>query len=226
MNRPERVLLLIGSPRAKGKSNSESLGLYLLERLRQKGLTTEPMRIHKMVRSEKGLADLFKAVDEPDLVVLTAPLYVDSLPAPVIKAFEEIAEHRKTVRVHRKQRFAAMVNSGFPEAHQNHTALAICRRFAFEADFQWAGGLAMGGGEAMVGRPVEKLGSMVRHQKRALEKAADSLAEGRVIRQEAVDLMGRKLIPYWLYRFLGDRGWKKEARKYGVFDKLWDRPFE
>lgn len=83
----------------------------------------------------------------------------------------------------------------------------------------------MGGGEAMGGKPVEKLGGMVRHQKKALETAADSLAEGRVIRQEAVDLMGRKLIPYWLYRFLGDRGWKKMAKKYGVLDKLWDRPF-
>jgi multimeric flavodoxin WrbA len=225
MTRLERVLLLIGSPRAKGKSNSESLGLYLLEQFQQKGIETDTLRIHKMVRNEKGLADLFNALDEHELVVLSTPLYVDSLPAPVIRAFEEIARHRQTVRARRTQRFAAIVNSGFPEAHQNRTALAICRRFAFEADFQWDGGLAMGGGEAMGGKPVEKLGGMVRNQKKALETAADSLAEGRVIRQEAVDLMGRKLIPYWLYRWLGDRGWKKKARKQGVFDKLWDRPF-
>lgn len=39
-----------------------------------------------------------------------------------------------------------IVNSGFPEAFHNDTALAILRRFAAETGFQWAGGLALGGG--------------------------------------------------------------------------------
>ena len=72
-----------------------------------------------------------------DLVILLSPLYVDSFPAPVTKALESFAERRKREPVRRDQGFVAVLNCGFPEAPQNHTALANARNFALEAGFSW-----------------------------------------------------------------------------------------
>ncbi len=118
------------------------------------------------------------------------------------------------------------MNCGFPEASQNRTALAICRRFAAEAGFEWAGGLALGMGEAIGGRPLKEAGGMVRRIVKALDLAGDALALGHPIPEEAVRLMAKPLVPRWLYILMGNRGWKKRAANHGTTDALNARPHE
>jgi hypothetical protein len=88
-------------------------------------------------------------VDAADLVVLAFPLYIDALPCLVTLALEAIAEHRQLRPSTNRSRLAVLVNNGFPEARQNVTALAICEAFAARSGLVWAGGLAMGAGEAL-----------------------------------------------------------------------------
>ena len=141
----------------------------------------------------------FDLVDESDLIILAFPLYVDSLHSQVIKTLELIAEHEKGKCDLGKKRVVAIANSGFPEAKHNDIALAVCRIFAKQVGFTWAGGLAMGGGGMIAGRPLTEIGGMVRNQKKALEIAADSLAKGEAIPQEAAVLMSKLGIPRWMY---------------------------
>jgi multimeric flavodoxin WrbA len=220
MNR--NILLLIGSAK-KEPSNSESLGTYLLEKMQQKGFQTETLFVHRAVRD----ADKFiEAVDRTDLIVLASPLYVDSLPYSVIKAMEQIAEHRKLSKSDKKQYFAAIINSGFPEAHQNNTAIAICRRFAKEAGFEWAGGLGLGGGEALGGKPLVKLGFMVRNVLKSLDMAAQDIADGKAISEKAVQLMAKPLMPAWMYRLIAEIMMRKHAKERGVHRNLSDCPYQ
>jgi hypothetical protein len=139
---------------------------------------------------------------------------------------ECVAERRIAQKPPRPQRLAAIVNSGFPEARQSDVALAICRLFARQAGFEWAGGLALGAGEALGGRPLAQLGGMVRHVTRALDLAAAALAAGQAIPREAVELMARPLFPRWLYLLAGQFGWRKEARKHGTTKQLRARPYD
>jgi hypothetical protein len=120
---------------------------------------------------------------------------------------------------------ATIVNNGFPEASQNELALAICRRFAQEAGFEWAGGLALAGGGRIGGQPLEKLGDRVRNVIDAFDLAADALAHRRPIPQEAVDAMSKQSVPGWLYRFFGNLGWFQQARKNGILSRLRARPY-
>jgi len=53
----------------------------------------------------------------------------------------------------------AIANSGFPEAEHSQTALEVCRLFARQVGFDWAGGLAMGGGGMVSGQPLAELGA-------------------------------------------------------------------
>ena len=101
---------------------------------------------------------LLRLVDESDLIILASPLYVDSLHSQVIETLELIAEHEKGKHDLDKKSFVAISNGGFPEATQNSTALTVCRLFAKQVGFNWAGGLTMGGGGMIAGQPLSELG--------------------------------------------------------------------
>ncbi len=106
MNAQKRVLLLVGSPRGRN-STSESLGTYLLDRLREKGLKTETVRLSPLLKSDEGKQNLLTVVDGSDIIILVCPLYVDSSPAMVIKALEMIAKHRKSKKTVNNQQLPA-----------------------------------------------------------------------------------------------------------------------
>ncbi len=219
----QRALLLVGSPRTD-KSTSNSLGGYLFERLGAQSIQTETIYPHTVTRSPARMQALLDAVDVADLVTLAFPLYIDSLPAPVIEVLEQIAAHRKGRETHR-QLFTAIANSGFPEAHHNTTALAICETFARQAGFEWAGSLALGGGEMVGGLPLSQCGGKTIRIRKSLEMAAAALVQGQAIPQAARELMVKPVIPHWAYRLIGGFGWKKRAKGYGVEKLLKHRPY-
>jgi multimeric flavodoxin WrbA len=218
------ALLLIGSPRAK--SNSASLGGYLCDQLNKHGWEIETLRARAAVASPEKTEQLREAVDRADLVVVAFPLYVDSLPAPLIRAFEEMARERSGREPTKRQRLVAIVNSGFPESSQSRTALDICRLFARETGFEWAGGLALGAGEMLGQKPLEEAGGVAQGIRTALETTATALAENRPVPREAVDQMAKPAIPGWLYVLAGNWGWRMQARKQNAHRRLRTRPYE
>lgn len=219
----QQAVLLVGSPRTK-KSTSYALGSYLLEKLSDEGIETRTIYIHTSLRSPERLATLLKTVKTADLVVLAFPLYVDSLPAPTIEALERIAASRNGAQT--PQRFAAIANCGFPEAHHNATALAICETFAHSAGFHWAGSLALGGGEGMVhGTPLNEMDGRAIPLKKALTLAAEALINGENIPSEAQVMWDKPFIPNWLYRLIGKLGWQKQAKKYNAQKNLKRRTY-
>jgi len=209
----KRALLLVGSPRTR-KSTSNSLGVYLFDQLKAHNIQTETIYIHTTMYSVERTKAMLDAVDAADLVLLAFPLYVDSLPAPVMNALEHIASHHASQGKHH-QLFAAIANCGFPEPDHNATALAICANFARLTGFQWAGSLALGAGEGMVhGMPLNELDGRVIPLKKALDLSAEALAQGMAIPSEAQALLAKPFIPGWLYRLAGVYGWRQQARQY------------
>ena len=189
----KHALLLVGSAKPAGKSASEALGTYLLDRLAEHGFTTDKVLVFRALRTESRTQALLQAVDSCDLFILAFPLYVDTLPYLVTRALERIAQHRQGQADAYRPRFLAIANCGFPEAHHNDTALAICRQFAQAANLEWVGGLARGAGQPLGGKPLVESGGMARDAITALDMAADILAaDGKVIAREDVpgDIVG------------------------------------
>lgn len=218
-----RTVLLVGSPRTR-KSSSASLGGYLMEQLAARQVQTETIHIYTSLNSPERMRSMLEAIDAADLVALAFPLYVDSLPAPVITALERIGAHR--AGNHTGQRFAAIANCGFPESTHNATALAICETFAQQAGFFWAGALALGGGQGLVhGTPLNELDGRAIPLKKSLEIAAEALASGNSIPQAAKDLMAKPVIPGWMYLLVGAYGWKQQAKQYGMEKLLKRQPY-
>ena len=219
-----RALLLVGSPRIE-KSSSSSLGSYLFEQLKQHGVESETIYIYKAINTTERLEALRHAIATADLVVLAFPLYVDTLPAPVISVLEDVVKNG-TAKT-KPTRFAAIVNCGFPNASQNASAIAVCAEFAREAQFEWVGGLSLGAGEGMVhAKPLAELGGQGAPLRKALEMAAGELAQGQPVSDNALKLLAKPLMPEWMFRLGGTIGWKMRARKFGTQKLLKARPYQ
>jgi hypothetical protein len=218
-----RALLLVGSPRGNA-SVSGAIAAHLGALLRDRGLAVATERIQACLREDPGLRRLGAAIREADVVALATPLYVDSLPAPVTEALELLCAQRAAPDAPRP-RLVAIVNSGFPEAVHNDTALAICRRFAAEGGLDWIGGLAVGGGGMLAGRPLAEQGGRARNVVRALALTADAIARGAAVPDDAQRLARTLAIPRWVYRFFADQGFRRDAKRRGTLPRMGDRPY-
>lgn len=222
-SKPQNAILLVGSPRTR-KSTSYALGSYLMEQLDARGVHTETIQIYTSLNNAEKMSALLEKLDAADLAVLAFPLYVDTLPAPVITLLERITAHRAS---HPAQtNFAAIANCGFPEAHHNNNALAVCAEFARQNNMSWMGSLALGAGEGVVhGTPLHELDGRAFPIKNALVLAAEALANGRPIPAAAQDLLARPFIPAWLYRAIGAFGWRQQAKRWNAQQLLNRRPY-
>jgi hypothetical protein len=149
LDTPGRALLIIGSPKVKSPSTSGVLGDYVLQHLQQQGWETESLLLRRTLLQGEGKAELLRAIDRADLLLVAFPLYLDSLPFLMMKLLEGMAAHLSSHPQNSPKRLFAIANNGFPEAHHNALALAICRQFARDTGMIWLGGLALGAGEAL-----------------------------------------------------------------------------
>ncbi len=221
------ALLLVGSPRGL-KSTSHALGVHLLKRLAAGGMATETLIVGAALHGEKNRAAMRRSAAAADLVVVSFPLYVDQLPAPLIEALEMIASDAGNLSGAaggRSRKLLAIVQCGFPENLQCLPACDIMKQFAREARFDWAGALSMGMGGAIGGKPLEKAGGMARNAAKALDRTAEALLAGGDIPPEAVALMAKPLMPRWFYVAMANFGMKSQAKKQGAKARLYDRPY-
>jgi len=210
-----RVLLLVGSPKGLEESDSARIGRTLVDRLEGRGWTSEAVHLHAAVRTEEGRRELLDAIDRASVVLFAAPLYVDSLPAPAIRALEAIAAHRRTGSVSRVPRFVTLIRCGFVEPSQNDTCQRILQRFAERAGFEWLTGVSLGGG-----------GRIPKRVRDALDILAEALDLEILVPDEVERLTRKPLMPSWLYVVVGNFMWRRWAARNGVKDRLRDRPYD
>jgi len=220
-----KALLLVGSPRGAA-SVSHSLGNRLLTHLKERGLNTDKAFINTALETPLKTCQMLEAVAACDLLILAFPLYVDHLPAPVIRVLKMIAEEKSCHYPAKPQALAAIVNCGFPETIHCQPAANIVKIFAEQTGFTFHGCLAMGmGGMVGTGERLDA-NAPLRRQLKALKSAAAALAAGWNLQASTLALMGTPPIPKWFYIFMANWGWRKPARQHGAWKRMRDRPYE
>jgi len=61
---------------------------------------------------------------------------------------------------------------------------------------------------------------------KSLDLTVDALLRDESVPDEAIRLMAKPLIPAWMYTAIGNLGWRRRAKRYGVRKKLHDRPYQ
>jgi hypothetical protein len=212
-----RALVWIGSPEGLQGSNSARYGGVLTHGMEDAGWSIEWVHLHRAVEDPEGVENLVRKTAESDLILFIAPLFVDGLPAPAIRAHEELAEARSTTSEgDRTPSFAALIHRGFIEPAHNATAIEICRQFVAAARLEWHGALALGGG----GMPSRRAG-------RCLVAAREALTVGMPIPDEIRRRAERPEMPRWLYILGGNAMWRRVSKKrFGASKEgLRARPF-
>jgi len=212
----KNILLLVGSPR-KEKSTSNSLGEYLLNEFKDEDFNTKKVFLHYKKQIKKQ--EILDNIDWADLIILSFPLYVDCLPADVIKNLEIIKDEYNS---NQNKYFFAISNCGFPESHHNNTALKICKQFAIEMNWEWRGSLAVGMGAAINGSQLIEPKGMVKNIIQELDNVYDKLAHT----DDLIKASAAPSIPQWLYILMGNMGWRYQAFKNGIWNELKDKPYK
>ncbi len=234
---PKRALLLSASQKTLSTSSSERICRALMHHLKAAGTDCELLTLNASVFSDKGRERFLAQVEQADLMVMAFPLFVDALPSMPTRVLEMLAEYLPQNSAAPKKRFAVVVNCGFPEAHQNAPAAAICAHFAEKIGWDWAGALLVGGGEGVVcGKEITtniaKAHPPFAKVARALALMGEALAHGVPVPDSLGALMAEAPLPipfsWWrkLYLTMGDWGFRKTARAGGVSKKqLYARPY-
>jgi hypothetical protein len=212
MNRIQTALLICGSPKGT-KGSSWELGSYLLRRLETRGVKTVRRAISP---AETLIADVKGA----DLIILSFPLYADGIPARFKAVLMEIAQAQTG-----RKFCAALVQCGFLESRQNDTAIEMCRLFARDAGFEWLGGLGRGGGGMLDGKPLEKAPGLLTATRKALDLAADCLANGKPFTEEIQQAFRAQLMPRWIYTTAANLGFCLQIIKNGKIFSIFRKPY-
>lgn len=217
-----KVLVLYGSPKGERGASANIVG-HVLEGIQQRGRVITSLSIYKSIDQQDAVDRLVRAFDDADDVVLTFPLYIDTLPAGVSEALTGLFQSKERIS-EKLRRFLAICNCGFPESHQCQFALRSCQLFAERMGMEFWGGVAIGQG-GMLGGGTSQVGRVGKKQMDALRSIGSALADGTALPGDAVDLLARPNVPPRMFTFFGNRGWNAAAKKNGVRQNVKARPY-
>ncbi len=221
-----RVAVLQVSPRPPSVSTSQAIWHYLQPLLAQSASSVELVAATDFVRGGDVATAAAQRCADADLLCIVSPLYWDSLPYTGLLALEHVHAQRRGAG-RRAARLIAVMNSGFPEPEQSRFAFGMLGEFAREAGYTWAGGFAVGGGEAIAGRALDRAGAMTRPLRQAIDMGLPALLAGGVSPDAACDMAATQITPGPLYRFFGWWGWQVKRHAQGLTAREVDaRPFD
>ncbi len=194
-----KALLLVGSPRLRGRS--AFLGSALARHL--KAQDVEVLSLNLVEQHKDSWQQVAAALADAELIILSAPIYVDTLPAPATAFLEKFADRFAG------KNLAALLNCGYPERYHNDAALAVCQQFARQSGCMWLGGLTVGMGGISLGKGVS------RSLNKGMEMAAQAMAQGQPIPVKAADYAARPAVPHGAYAYVLNRNFRRINKKHG-----------
>lgn len=199
-----KVLLLNASMRSQN-GNSAKLAQKLSMRI--PGMT----KVIALKQYLDNPADLLVDFESAPAIVLCTPLYVDGLPAQMIRFMETV---RREYRGGSK-RIYVLANMGLYESQQLVNLFENVRQWCDKMSFSYCGGLGVSAGE-LVGVLMQHLPFEFGPTK-LIARGMDRLAEAIGKQDSAGELFAEPYrFPRPLYVFIANTNWNLTARKNGI----------
>jgi len=210
-----KLTIINGSPKPKSSVSKTIIDYFC-------GFLTETptvLQATKLIKQENP-TELIDSLANTTLL-LVFPLYIDSLPAPLIKVLNIIEEQTRKLPNKPIVKVYTIVNCGFLEAQHNFLALKIIEHFCCSCGYLFQGGLAIGSGAILMDyRNAPNKGPAT-----AIYQAIENLARKITSDQPLPeDIFVSPKMPRWLYILGGNYGWKSIAKKRGTKNSLNAQP--
>lgn len=191
----------------KGKSGNTQ---YYLELLKAElgDVPVELWNIHQVMNG--GLEALKAKLDEAEAFVIGAPLYVDGLPAQMVKILEELLE--KDQDRYCGKLVYVISNLGFYEGTQICHLMDIVRNWCIRMGMVYGGGIAVGAGpmvHALKAMPLKK--GFNKEVGLALERLAKAVKEGGCVE----NMFAQTKIPRFIYLQAAHSLFRKTMKENG-----------
>lgn len=194
------IVLINASPK-RGDSASKTVLQALEKRLADAEITWHD--------SAAGDASAFiHAVRGCSALVFAFPLYVDGIPANLLRQLEQICP--SLVEAAPQAKVYTLVNNGFYDGRQNSLALEMMQHFTQEAGLTWGQGIGIGAGGMMHSAPIGS-GPLKR-----LGKTLDALSDTILQSRSAENITFDPNFPRFLYMQAAHMGWWSQAKKNGL----------
>lgn len=220
-----KIGFINGSPRATNSLSanmidwiSESLSLQKHEKI--------VFNTYKLSKLD-DLTDSFEELFDCDTVIVVSPLYVDALPSTLLSFMRDADLYQKECGYQKSVPFYALINCGFIEGKQNHIALDILSHYATHMNWQWSGGIGLGGGEMFKStkEKIPKQAKMMQPVYQALDTFVACIADSSPIPSSRQYLLINQKFPKYGFIFMGSIGWITQARHFKVnLKQLFHKP--
>lgn len=207
-----KILLLVGSPKTE-HSTSNALGQYLLQKFITSECEFQTFYVYQALKDDEKTSQLINSFNDSDLIILTYPLYVDSLPANCIKLMELITKKRSEMKTFKIKKLLIASNCGFYEKEQIQNSVNVCRLFAKENNLDWQGAICVGGGAQIDGKKLEDLGGMSMGLRKAIDKIAASINNNIKPPKDFFDNIVFPPEPKFMYFMIANSSFKKKLAK-------------
>jgi uncharacterized protein (UPF0254 family) len=200
------LVAINGSPKPKNSASGMLIN-YLEDMLRTKATVYHAAQLIRQGDAHDALTSICKA----DVLLIVFPLYIDSLPAPLIKTLTMIETASKAASLPLPKVYA-LCNCGFYEGTHNALALSMIESFAARCGMTWGYGVGIGSG------------GMILSQKKLCQWPTANAHAALVDLAEAIknDRCGLKNVfitpkmPRWIYLIAGNFIWNRMAKTHGV----------
>lgn len=206
------IAAIHGSPKHKNSMSERLIG-YMGQ------LAGAPVETHQAIKllSDADLPQKLAGILKADVLLIVFPLYVDSLPAPLIALLTRL-DHAAQTAAHKPVVYA-LCNCGFHEAKHNGLALSMVRAFARSAGMPYGYGLSLGAGPMLQGfKNLANGPTAPVHASLSEMVASMGLGLGRE------DVFVTVKFPRRLYILMAHLGWNQGARRNGVRRRMHARP--
>ena len=201
-----KVMILNGSMR-NINGNSAKLARTLSARL---GSEPETVDLKPYL---KDMDSLISRLDEAGAIVFCVPLYVDGLPAMVIKLMEKMEKRRTGPK-----RIYLLANMGLYESTQLKNLFSAVRQWCAKAGHEYCGGLGISAGELM-GTLMEVI-PFSRGTTKIASQGMDRLAHAIDSAGTLEDIYAEPFaFPRRLYVLIANTNWNRTSRKNGIKPK-------
>ncbi|UZW15161.1 flavodoxin [Clostridium pasteurianum] len=207
-----KVYIINGSPKIKKDNNSQ----YFIDEF-LKLLEDTNLQMEQTIISRGYYEDIYPKLMESDIIIFTAPLYVDSIPSHLLSFMIGLERYIKQSRASEdiSTKVYAIFNCGFFEGYQNRIALDIMRNFCHKVGFTWRFGIGIGAGEFMGPSKNIPLKSKVKEDtfNALLELKKDIVNNSLDIKN---NIYTSPKMPRFIFQLAGNIGWIKQAKSNRV----------